>query len=79
MFSTNLCKLEIVPTNVDWLLLTTYAKIYFTLKRLLLFDYIVTKTLEDEITGLEYILPCFDRLAHIWEAFSPNVHGAPIV
>jgi hypothetical protein len=50
MLSTHLGKFEIVPTNVDWLLLTTYAKVYVTLRRDLLFDYVVTKTLENEVS-----------------------------
>jgi hypothetical protein len=57
VFTTDGGKLKIVPADIDWLLMSCNTKLNITLVKLSLLYDVVPELGEDEVPGLEDVLP----------------------
>jgi hypothetical protein len=57
VFTTDGGKLEIVPTDIDWLFMSCNTELNIPLMKLPLLDDIVSELGKDKVSGLEYVLP----------------------
>lgn len=79
VFTTDGGKLKIVPADIDWLLMSCNTKLNITLVKLSLLYDVVPELGEDEVPGLEDVLPSLHWFAWVGQTLSPNIHGAPVL